>query len=155
MLAALVFHPRSKTRSFILLGWFCFILIFHFLAFVKKQSPSVPVKMRREPTTVTRLCLGTRPRVGRAWFPRHASWEQAGRMGHFASSRCSCGARDICAGAFVPPVVRSRQTRHSCFPMHALALSPKLMRGPLPSSTYLHRWMLSQKICRPRESITI
>lgn len=132
MLAALVFHPRSKTRSSCLVG-FVFFLIFHSSLLSKSKSRNAS-----EPTTVTRLCLGTRPRVGRAWFPRHASWEQAGRMGHgdrTSRPRAAHVAHAISVRVRLCPRSSGRDKLGTrAFPCPR-ALT-KLTLGPLPSSTY-------------------
>lgn len=84
-------------------------------------------------------CLGTRQGVGRAWFPRHASWEQAGRMGHGHATtrlRASHVAHAISVRVrLCPRSSRRDKLGTSCFPSIPRSLT-KLTLGPLPSSTY-------------------
>lgn len=134
MLATLVFHPRSKTRSFILLGWFCFILIFHFLAFVKKQSPGMRRNQQRSHVFVSERDhasaeLGSR---GTRRGNKPVGWVTGTGLRVLAllmwRTRYLCGC--VCAPG------RPVATNSALVLSHALALSPKLMLGPLPSSTY-------------------
>lgn len=161
VLAVLVFRHSSRPRH----------ICHFFLSFTGKNfdfqlfsilATKMSVRSRRvwnasEPTTVTRLCVGTRQGVGRAWFPRHASWEQAGRMGHgHATSRLRashvahaisvrvrlCPRRPVATNSALRVL-----SQHPSLPHKTNARTPTLL-------DLLHRWTLSQKICRPREHIT-
>ena len=161
MLAVLVFRHSSRPRH----------ICHFFLSFTGKNfdfqlfsilATKMSVRSRRvwnasEPTTVTRLCVGTRQGVGRAWFPRHASWEQAGRMGHgdrTSRPRAAHVAHAISVRVRLCPRSSGRDKLGTrAFPCPR-ALTKTNARTP-PLLYLLHRWMLSQKICRPRESTTI
>ena len=132
------FCPFAKNHDkfvfFFLSGFFLFDF---FISVVIKNLLKGQAGLS-EPTTVTR-CLGTRHGVGRAWFPWHASWEQADRMGRedmMSSLRGSHVAHAISVRVrLCPRSSRRDKLGTSCFPSIPRSLT-KLTLGPLPSSTY-------------------
>ena len=128
------FCPFAKNHDkfvfFFLSGFFLFDF---FISVVIKNLLKGQAGLS-EPTTVTR-CLGTRHGVGRAWFPWHASWEQADRMGRedmMSSLRGSHVAHAISVRVrLCPRSSRRDKLGTRAFPA-SFARSPKLTLGPLP-----------------------